>query len=195
MINHISGKLVEKTPSWVVIECNGVGYLIQISLHTYSKIGENDNCKLFTHLQIREDAHTLYGFADTEERKLFKLLISVSGVGASTAQIILSSYKPQEVVGAISHDDVDFLKSIKGIGAKTAQRIIIDLKDKLAKEEVLGQGEISFSSRNTIRDEALSALVALGFDNNKSKKMLEKLINPEEEQQVEDLIKLALKHL
>lgn len=195
MINHISGKLVEKTPSWVVIECNGVGYVIQVSLHTYSKIGEKDTCKLFTHLQIREDAHTLYGFADIEERKLFKLLISVSGVGASTAQIILSSYKPQEVVGAISHDDVDFLKSIKGIGAKTAQRIIIDLKDKLAKEEVLGQGEISFSSRNTIRDEALSALIALGFDNNKSKKMLEKLVNPEEEQQVEDLIKLALKHL
>lgn len=195
MINHISGKLVEKTPSWVVIECNGVGYVIQVSLHTYSKIGEKDTCKLFTHLQIREDAHTLYGFADIEERKLFKLLISVSGVGASTAQIILSSYKPQEVVGAISHDDVDFLKSIKGIGAKTAQRIIIDLKDKLAKEEVLGQGEISFSSRNTILDEALSALIALGFDNNKSKKMLEKLVNPEEEQQVEDLIKLALKHL
>lgn len=193
MIHHLNGRLIEKNPSFVVIECNGVGYYINISLHTYEQLGNDEACKLFTHLQVREDAHTLYGFAEKEERELFRHLISVSGVGASTAQMMLSSYTPVEITKGIVNEDVNFLKSIKGIGAKTAQRVIIDLKDKLAKEEF--NSEISFSQYNTNKDEALSALIALGFDKKKSNQMLDKLLTSGEDWTVEGLVKAALKKM
>lgn len=193
MIHHLKGRLVEKNPSYVVIECNGVGYYINISLNTYSNLGDDENCRLYTHLQVREDAHTLYGFKEKEERELFRFLISVSGVGASTAQVMLSSYSPAEISQAIVNEDVNFLKSIKGIGAKTAQRVILDLKDKLIKEEV--NTEISFSQYNTNKDESLSALVALGFDKKKVNQVLDKLLVSDEDWSVEKLVKAALKKL
>ncbi len=174
MIEFLKGRLAEKNPSYAVIECNGVGYYVNISLNTFSLIGENESVSLFTHLAIREDAHVLYGFADKEERAFFRQLISVSGVGASTAQMVLSSLSPGEAISAIANGDAATVQSVKGIGAKTAQRIIIDLKDKVNKID--GVSDISFASHNTSREEALSALFALGFDKNKSTKMVDKLL-------------------
>lgn len=194
MINHIEGKLVEKTPTYAVIDCGGVGYLLNISLNTFSKIGSSEKCKLFAHLAIREDAHTLYGFADIEERNLFRHLISVSGVGASTARMILSSLSPNEVTGAIMTGNVGALKSIKGIGEKSAQRIIVDLKGKLGKEDM--PAEFFVTSNNTARDEALSALVMLGFAKNVAERALDKVIKIEGSgASVEHMIKQALKNL
>jgi Holliday junction DNA helicase RuvA len=194
MINHIEGRLVEKTPTYAVIDCGGVGYLLNISLNTFSKIGSSEKCRLYAHLAIREDAHTLYGFADNEERNLFRHLISVSGVGASTARMILSSLSPPEVHQAILGGNVSALKSIKGIGEKSAQRIIVDLKGKLGKEEM--PMEFFTASSNTAKEEALSALVMLGFARNVADKALEKAIKTEgSDASVEQLIKQALKNL
>lgn len=193
MIEFLKGRLAEKNPSFVVIDCNGIGYYVNISLNTYSAIGEGEAVSLYTHLAIREDAHVLYGFADREERMFFRQLISVSGVGASTAQMVLSSLAPVEAMNAIINGDVATLQSVKGIGGKTAQRIIIDLKDKIGKLDTLS--EISLTPHNTNRQEALSALFALGFDKNKSTKMIDKLLKANNELPVEELVKSALKKL
>ncbi len=192
MINHINGKLVEKTPANVVIECAGVGYFIHISLFTYDKLGSNEQCKLLTHLSIKEDAHTLYGFINEAERTIFRQLISVSGVGANTARLILSSMDPDGIAGAIAISDVSSLKAIKGIGEKTAQRIILELKGKVSKAT---EGIIFSSKNNTNRDEALSALLMLGFSKGAVEKVLQKLISENPNSSVEELVKLSLKNL
>ena len=191
MITHIQGRLVEKNPTYVVIDCSGVGYKLNISLQTYSSI-DQENCKLFTHLSIKEDSHTLYGFADENERHLFRNLISVSGVGPSTAQIILSTYSPEEIINHITSADVAAVQSVKGIGAKTAQRIIIDLKDKLAKG--MPNSDLLFDKiDNTIKEEALSALLALGFAKKGAESKIEKVLKSNSEiASVEELVKTAL---
>ena len=192
MINHIKGKLVEKTPTYAIIECNGVGYHLNISLNTYSKIPDNESVMLFAHLAIREDAHTLFGFIDKDERQLFLHLISVSGVGASTARMILSSLSLVEIQTAIVERNVAVLKGVKGIGAKSAERIIIDLRDKLSKENF--GSEISIETNNSIQEEALSALIALGFGKNMAEKVVAKALKGSESDiTVEELIKTALK--
>ena len=194
MIHHIKGRLVEKSPTHAVIEANGVGYFLNISLITFSKLGSNENCKLFTHLSIKEDAHTLYGFAEKTEREIFRQLISVNGVGATTARVMLSSMTADEITSAIVTGDVNTLKSIKGIGAKSAQRIIVDLKDKLGKVEGIEKNILTFNN-NTTRDEALSALLALGFTKISVEKVLNKALKTQPELDVESLIKEALKNL
>ncbi len=193
MIEFLKGRLAEKNPSYVVIDCNGVGYFLNISLHTFSQIGSNESIQLFTHLSIREDAHVLFGFSDKEERAFFRQLISVSGVGAATAQLVLSSLSPAEAMSAIINEDVRTLQGVKGIGGKTAQRIIIDLKDKINKIET--NSDISLSPHNTNRQEALSALFALGFDKLKSTKMVDNLLKTNADVPVEELVKSALKKL
>lgn len=193
MIHHIKGRLVQKTPTYAIIECSGVGYMINISLNTHSLIGNDEECMLLTHLAIKEDAHILYGFKQESERQLFRQLISVNGVGTSTAQMILSSLRPEEIIQCIQLEDVNALKAVKGIVNKTAQRIIIDLKDKVGTDE--HSAEISSVAYNTDRNEALSALVALGFDKNKAGKALDKLLKDSPDQTVEGLIKGALKLL
>jgi Holliday junction DNA helicase RuvA len=193
MITHIQGKLVEKNPTDVVIDSNGVGYKLNISLHTYSQIPDQENLKLYTHLQIREDAHTLYGFASTSERELFRLLISVSGIGANTARTMLSSLTPKQIREGIAVDDVALIQSIKGIGVKTAQRVIIDLKDKILK--IYDIDEVSVTQSNTNKDEALSALEVLGFAKKQAEKVLDKIVKDQPEANVETIIKLALKNL
>ena len=193
MINHIDGKLVDKTPTQVVIDCNGVGYSINISLQTFSKISD-ERCKLFTHLSVKEDSHTLYGFITENERKLFRHLISVSGVGPSTAQVILSTYKSDEIINYISVSDVAAIKNIKGIGLKTAQRIIIDLKDKVTKSAI--SDEISLDLNNTIQNEALSALVALGFSKKIAQQKIDKaLTNKQGNFDVETLVRESLSQM
>ena len=194
MIHHIKGRLVEKSPTHAIIEASGVGYFVNISLITFSKLGNDENCKLFTHLSIKEDSHTLYGFAEKSEREIFRQLISVNGVGASTARIMLSSMTAEEITTAIVTSDVNALKSIKGIGAKSAQRIIVDLKDKLGKIDGIEQNILTFTN-NTNRDEALSALLALGFIKNSVEKVLNKVLKAQPDLDVEDLIKEALKNL
>lgn len=193
MIAHIQGKLVEKTPTEVVIDCGGVGYEIHISLHTYSQIPESEQIKLYTFLQIKEDAHSLFGFAEKKERELFKLLISVSGIGANTARTMLSSLQPEQIIQAIASNDVRTIQSIKGIGLKTAQRVIIDLKDKVLK--IYQIEEISTGSYNTNKEEALSALEVLGYLRKNAEKALEKIIANNPSATVEELIKQALKVL
>jgi len=193
MITHLSGKLSEKNPTHVVIDCNGVGYFVNISLHTFSKLPETESIKLYTHLQIREDAHTLYGFSSLGEREIFKLLISVSGIGANTARTMLSSLTPKQVREGIATEDVALIQSIKGIGIKTAQRVIIDLKDKILK--IYDIDEVSVKESNTNKDEALSALEVLGFNKKQAEKVLDKLATTQPEASVEDLIKQALKKL
>ena len=193
MINHIDGKLVDKTPTNVVIDCNGVGYSINISLQTFSKIND-ERCKLFTHLSVKEDSHTLYGFITENERKLFRHLISVSGVGPSTAQVILSTYKSDEIINYISASDVAAIKNVKGIGLKTAQRIIIDLKDKVTKSAI--SDEISLDLNNTIQNEALSALVALGFSKKIAQQKIDKaLTNKQGNFDVETLVRECLSQM
>ena len=190
MISHINGKLVEKTPTYVVIDCNGVGYKLNISLQTYSAI-QTENCKLLTHLAIKEDSHTLYGFCTSEERDLFRQLISVSGVGPSTARMILSTYSAEEIVNYIITADVASIQNVKGIGGKTAQRIIIDLKDKVGKGKETS--DLLFTKDNTIKEEALSALLALGFTKKVAYKKMEQVIkNHEGEITVEDLVRRSL---
>ncbi|MBD77875.1 MAG: Holliday junction branch migration protein RuvA [Crocinitomicaceae bacterium] len=173
MIEYLKGRLIEKNPAYAVLECDGVGYYVNISVNTFESMGSEELTKLYIHEVIREDSRSLFGFANIEERLLFRNLISVNGVGSNTARVILSSYKPGDIHAAIINENSDLLKSIKGIGAKTAQRVIIDLKDKISKDEP--QLEISSLSDNTLKDEALSALMALGFDRNKSIKVLQKV--------------------
>tara|TARA_B100001250_G_scaffold125539_2_gene106768 strand:+ start:19095 stop:19679 length:585 start_codon:yes stop_codon:yes gene_type:complete len=194
VITHIHGKLVEKTPTYVVVDVSGVGYKIKISLQTFSQI-EGELCKLYTHLSIKEDSHTLFGFFEESERHLFRSLISVSGVGPSTAQVILSTYSPDEIISYIATADVKMIQSVKGIGGKTAQRIIIDLKDKLAKG--IPTSELLLDKTdNTIKEEALSALLALGFAKKAAESKLEKVfrLNPEITS-VEQLVKTALSQM
>ena len=193
MISHLKGKLVEKNPTDVVIECNGVGYFLNISLNTYSQIPNEENLLLFTHLQIKEDSHTLFGFATKAEREIFRLLISVSGIGASTARTLLSSLTPKQVQDAIVSEDVALIQSIKGIGAKTAQRVIIELKDKIVKTYHLD--EVSTIRNNTSKDEALSALEVLGFAKKQAEKEVDKIVRMQPEATVEVIIKQALKNL
>ena len=193
MIAHLEGRLVEKTPTDVVIDCHGVGYLVHISLHTFSLLPDSEKIKLYTYLQIKEDAHTLFGFAEKAERELFKLLISVSGVGAGTARTMLSSLEPRQIIGHIGTGNVAAIQSIKGIGAKTAQRVILDLKDKVLK--LYDLEEVSVPGYNTNRDEALSALEVLGFNKKLAEKAVEKILTQDPSATVEAIIKLALKNL
>tara|TARA_B100001142_G_scaffold53263_1_gene51302 strand:- start:268 stop:852 length:585 start_codon:yes stop_codon:yes gene_type:complete len=194
VITHIQGKLVEKTPTYVVVDVNGIGYEIKISLQTFSAI-DGEFCKLYTHLSIKEDSHTLFGFFKESERHLFRNLISVSGVGPSTAQVILSTYSPIEIINHITTADVKAIQSVKGIGAKTAQRIIIDLKDKVAKG--LPTADLLFDKvDNTIREEALSALLALGFSKKGAESRIDKILKSETEiSSVEELVKTALSQM
>jgi Holliday junction DNA helicase RuvA len=193
MIAHIQGKLVEKTPTEVVIDCNGVGYHINISLHTYTLIPNTDFVKLFTHLIIKEDAHSLYGFVEKSEKEIFKMLLTVSGIGAGIARTMLSSLEPKQIIQALASGDVGTIQSIKGIGAKTAQRAILDLKDKVLK--IYDLDEVSISQNNTNRDEALSALEVLGFVRKASEKVVEKVLKETPDATIEFIIKQALKNL
>ncbi|MBA4317158.1 MAG: Holliday junction branch migration protein RuvA [Flavobacterium sp.] len=193
MIAHLQGKLVEKSPTQVVIDCGGVGYHVNISLHTYSLLPATDFIKLFTHLQIKEDAHTLFGFVEKSEREIFKLLLSVSGIGASIARTMLSSLDPKQITNAIASGDVVTIQSIKGIGSKTAQRVILDLKEKVLK--LYDLDEVSMSQSNTNRDEALSALEVLGFVRKASERIVEKIVKEAPDSSVEYIIKQALKNL
>ena len=193
MITHLQGKLVEKSPTQVIIDCGGVGYHVNISLHTYSLLPSSDFIKLFTHLQIKEDSHTLFGFVEKSEREIFKLLLSVSGIGASIARTMLSSLDPKQITNAIASGDVVTIQSIKGIGSKTAQRVILDLKEKVLK--LYDLDEVSMSQNNTNRDEALSALEVLGFVRKASERVVEKIVKENPDSSVESIIKLALKNL
>ena len=193
MITHIQGKLVEKNPTDVVIDCNGVGYLLNISLNTYSQISDQENIKLYTHLQVREDSHTLFGFSSLAEREIFRLLISVSGIGASIARTMLSSLTPKQVREGIATEDVALIQSIKGIGLKTAQRTVIELKDKILK--VYDIDDVSISQNNTSKEEALSALEVLGFNKKQAERVIDKIVTSQPEANVETIIKEALKSL
>jgi Holliday junction DNA helicase RuvA len=193
MIAHLQGKLVEKTPTEVIIDCGGVGYHVNISLHTYSLLPKTDFIKLFTHLQVKEDSHTLFGFIEKSEREIFRLLISVSGIGASIARTMLSSLDPRQIIEAIGSGDVSTVQSIKGIGVKTAQRVILDLKEKVLK--LYDLDEVSMVQSNTNRDEALSALEVLGFVRKTSEKIIDKIVKEDPEATVESIIKKALKNL
>lgn len=192
MITQITGKLLEKTPTYVVIECNGLGYFINISLQTFSSIN-GEACKLFTHLSIKEDSHTLYGFFSTFERDIFRLLISVSGIGASTARTMLSSLDPSNIQKAIVSENVETIKSIKGIGLKTAQRVIIELKDKMFN--LFESDEIPDIKNNTIKEESLSALEVLGYSRRQSEKVIDNIIQSSPDSSIEELIKEALNKL
>ena len=193
MINHLKGKLVEKNPTYVVVECNGVGYFLHISLHTFSLLPNDENITLYAHLQVKEDSHTLFGFSDKSEREIFRLLISVSGIGASTARTMLSSLDPVQVRDAIALGDVATIQGVKGIGAKTAQRVILDLKDKILK--VYDINEVSLQSNNTNKEEALSALEVLGYTRRQSEKVVERILSQDSSLSVEGIIKSALKNL
>jgi Holliday junction DNA helicase RuvA len=194
MIYHLKGQLIEKNPTHVVIDCNGVGYFVHISLHTFSLLNNNSEViHLYTHLQVKEDSHTLYGFMEKSERELFRLLISVSGVGSSTARTMLSSLEPKPIMEAIASGDAATIQKIKGIGTKTAQRVILDLKDKILK--VFGVDEIFVSQNNTNREEALSALETLGFLRKPAEKVVDRIMKVTTDPTVETIIKLALKNL
>lgn len=198
MIEYVRGELAELTPALAVIDCNGVGYAANISLNTYAAIQGKKACKLYIHEAIREDAHVLFGFADKQERELFLLLISVSGIGGNTARMILSALSPSELVNVISNENANLLKSVKGIGLKTAQRIIVELKDKLKTGTVAASAGISSLSSPTnaqIQDEAVSALTMLGFPQAASQKVVLAILKEEPDAQVEAVIKLALKRL
>ncbi len=193
MIEYINGTITRLTPAFITIETGGIGYFVNISLTTFSRLEGKNDFKILVHEIIREDSHLLFGFADNDEREIFRLLISVTGVGANTARMMLSSLSPDEIEKAIIGSDVNILKSIKGIGLKTAQRIIVDLKDKLGKQT--GTGEIFAITDNTKREEALSALVMLGFAKSAVSKILDKIVRDEKDLTVEDMIKKALKNL
>lgn len=191
--DYIKGKISELTPTMVVVEQGGIGYSIQISLHSYSQIRDQRDIQLYIQEIIREDTYDLYGFFSKPERELFRQLFSVSGIGANTARMMLSSLSPEEIKQAILKDDVALLKRIKGIGAKTAQKVIIDLRDKLGKMDE----NLQFlpGPDNTIREEALSALTMLGFGKSETGKVLDKLLDQQPDASVEELIKAALKLL
>ena len=193
MITQIKGRLIEKTPTYLVIDCNGIGYEVNISLNTFSSISSEENIQLFTHLQIREDAHILYGFFTVVERTVFRLLISISGIGTSTARTMLSSLTPNEIQQAIIAEDVPKIQGIKGIGLKTAQRVIIELKDKI--KSLHGMEEIPIAKSNTIKEETLSALEVLGYSRKSSEKVVDNLILGNPSITIEDLIKGALNKL
>lgn len=195
MIAFLEGDLVEKNPAYVVLNCSGVGYLIHISLNTYSKLPESGRVKLHTSLIIREDAHTLFGFFRQEEKNLFKHLISVSGVGPNTARMILSSMSVEEINQAIVGNNASVLQTVKGIGAKSAQRIVVDLKDRIEKEGFIAEENL-MQSNNTLREEALSALVMLGYNKPVAQKTINQILkkNAGVDMSVEQLIKEALKY-
>ena len=193
MFEFIRGTIVEIYPAYIIIEAGGIGYFINISLNTYSKLNGKKETKVLLHQIVREDAHILYGFSNKGERDLFRNLISVNGVGANTAIMMLSSLNPDELISAVTTENVAVLKGVKGIGAKTAQRIIIDLKDKLIK--IPETGQILLSPNNTIRNEALSALVMLGFVKRDAEKIVTKILQEQSESTVESVIKQALKRL
>lgn len=194
MITHIKGKLVEKSPTSVIIDVNGVGYLINISLNTFSAIPDKENLQLFTHLQIKEDSHTLFGFYGLKEREIFRLLISVSGIGASIARTMLSSLSPEQIIQGISIGDSAMIQSVKGIGLKTSQRVIIELKDKVLKIYDIDDN-ISFQNNNTAKEEALSALEVLGINKKTSEKLVDKIMLDNADASIEFIIKEALKNL
>ena len=194
MYSFISGKIAEKNPAYVVIDNQGIGYLINITLNTFTAIGEQSEVKLYVHLAIREDAHVLYGFYTEEERSLFLQLITVSGVGCNTARLILSSLTVRETIDAIANNNTKAIQSVKGIGAKTAQRIIVDLHDKVTKLNI-SEGEKTPVGYNTLKEEALSALMVLGFNRTSIEKILDKLMSQMENPNVEQLIKEALRLL
>jgi Holliday junction DNA helicase RuvA len=194
MYDYIDGKLTFKNPAYVVVETGGIGYHINISLNTYSSLGDAERCKLYTWLHVKEDAHTLYGFADEGERRLFLHLISVSGIGPNTGRMILSSITPVEIQTAIVKADYPLIQRIKGLGAKTAQRLVLELQDKLKKEGA--DSLISMPQHNTVKDEALSALVMLGFAKQTAEKTIDQILKVTEGTlSVEQLIKQALKNL
>lgn len=193
MITQLRGRLVEKSPTSVVIDCQGVGYLVNISLFTFGQLTDEENIQLFTHLQVREDAHTLYGFTTELERQLFRLLIGISGIGANTARTMLSSLSPSEIGQAIQGEQVDVIQSVKGIGAKTAQRVVIELRDKI--QAVVADAGIPAVSSNTNREEALSALVVLGYQIKSCVKVIDELLSMDAEMSVERLIRNALNKL
>ncbi|MBC8398871.1 Holliday junction branch migration protein RuvA [Flavobacteriaceae bacterium] len=193
MITQIKGRLVEKSPTELVIDCNGLGYLVNISLNTFSLLSDSENISLFTHLQVKEDSHTLFGFYEKTERNLFRKLISVSGIGASTARTMLSSLNPEEIQRAILSEDVSTIQSVKGIGLKTAQRVIIELKDKVS---LINEGSgFSVDFANSKREESLSALEVLGYSRKQTTKVVDKLISEVSEISVEEIIKNALNKL
>jgi len=191
MIAHIEGILESKIPTQVVIDVSGVGYMLNISLNTYDELPSKGKLRLFSHLIVREDAHILYGFSQEEERMMFRELINVSGVGASTALMVLSSMKPSEVILAVDQSDVNAFKSVKGIGLKSAQRIIVDLKGKLDKIE--SNNDFLSPKGNTYKNEALSALVVLGIDKKKASNTIDAILKNNEISSVEELIKMTLK--
>ncbi|MFM2207238.1 MAG: Holliday junction branch migration protein RuvA [Bacteroidota bacterium] len=191
MIHHLYGRLVEKNPAYCVIECAGVGYFVNISLHTFSQLDDTENARLLTYLHVTEDAHTLFGFHEEEERRLFRSLITVSGIGCNTARMMLSSMNPTEIEACIAAEDVARLRKIKGIGEKTAQRVILELRGKLKREDAV-PGQISGLK---VKDEARNALLTLGFQRNTIDSTLEKLLRSEPGMTVEDLIRQALKSL
>ena len=193
MFEYIQGRLVELTPAYAVIETGNIGYFLHISLNTYTKLTKSTEAKLFVHQVIRDDAHLFFGFADKQEREIFLMLISVTGIGANTARMILSSLTPSEIEQAIFEGNVALLKSIKGIGTKSAQRVIVDLKDKIGKTAEID--EIFATESNTLREESLSALVMLGFSKASVQKVLDQILQQEKEITVEELIKKALKKL
>jgi Holliday junction DNA helicase RuvA len=193
MITQLRGRLVEKSPTSVVIDCQGVGYLVNISLFTFGQLSDDENIQLFTHLQVREDAQTLYGFSSDLERQVFRLLIGISGIGANTARTMLSSLSPIEIGQAIQGEQVDIIQSVKGIGAKTAQRVVIELRDKI--QGIVADAGIPTSINNTNKEEALSALVVLGYQTKACVKVLEELIGVDSDMSVERLIRNALNKL
>jgi Holliday junction DNA helicase RuvA len=193
MIEYIKGNITQITPTSLIIETSGIGYFVNISVSTFSRLEGKSEFKILVHEVIREDSHQLFGFADNDERNIFRLLISVTGVGANTARMMLSSVSPAEIEKAILGSDVNLLKSVKGIGLKTAQRIIVDLKDKVGKHA--GSGEIFAFADNTKREEALSALVMLGFAKSAVAKVIEKIARENKDLTVEEMIKMALKNL
>ena len=192
MITQIKGRLVEKSPTELVVDCNGVGYSINISLNTFSQLNDEENIKLFTHLIVKEDSHTLFGFSTKSERELFKLLISVSGVGASTARTMLSSLTTVEIISSINNEDVNSVQSIKGIGSKTAQRIILELKDKVLSLES-DDSQIQMISKDA--DEAITALEVLGYSRKQTSKIVNQIKTENHGITVESLIKKALNKL
>lgn len=193
MFEYIKGDLVDLTPTSVVVENNGIGYFLNISLNTYSNLSGHKKAQLYLHQVVREDAHLLFGFINANERGIFRHLISVSGVGANTARMMLSSLTPSEITSAIVSASAKTLQGVKGIGAKSAQRIIIELKDKLGKDTDVV--DFSLEQNNTTKDEALSALVMLGFAKNSVVKVVDKIYSANSSVSVEELIKLALKQL
>lgn len=197
MIEYVKGDVAELTPALAVVDCNGVGYGVNISLNTYSAIQGKKSCKLYIYEAIREDAYVLYGFASKQERELFLLLITVSGIGGNTARMILSAFTPAELCTVISSENVTLLKTVKGIGLKTAQRVIVDLKDKIRTGSLAGEatGEALSIAGNAVQEEAIAALTMLGFAAAPSQKVVMAILKENSQAHVEEVIKLALKRL